>query len=451
MKIRNLLLSTATVIALGLSAPAQAASNLLLIVDSSNSMWGQVDGKSKMESARETLNKLVSDLPSDTKLALMAYGHRRDKDCQDVEVLSGIGKNPTDILQKLISSLQPTGKTPISFALESSKAVFKGHEGENNNILLVSDGIESCDGDPCATAKSLKDSGVAVRAHVVGFGLTKEEGKQLTCIADNSGGKYFDASNVESFNKAVAEVTQLASAAAAPPAPKPEPVVEKQPTVYFEDNFDAADLSADWTVSNPNPEQFIVEAGKLLLIGKSVGTLGTKADMANILKLGKPLPAGDWTATIELRAELQTGRDQFSFGVYDDQQNHIVGNFFAQKDVCCYSSNMFLQILKVAGGETTKFDHTMFKAGSSDFGKFVATVPGNGKMTFKFIKKDRTFRAMAHIDGNKDEKGNDVWTETETVTSLRAPKQFAFNASQFNNTDGETQYQIDSIKIEELK
>lgn len=451
MKMQNLLLSAATALALGFSTvQAQAASNLLLIVDSSNSMWGQVDGKSKMDVARETLNKLVSDLPSDMQLALMAYGHRRDKDCNDVEVMSALGKNPPETLQKLISSLQPTGKTPIANALTSAMDVFKGQEGQNNNVVLISDGIESCDGDPCAVAKALKESGVSVRAHVVGFGVTKAEGKKLNCIAENSGGKYFDASNVASFNEAVTEVTKLAQAEPpAPPAPK-EPVVEKKPTIYFEDNFDGTDLSADWTVSNPNPDQFIVEGGKLLLIGKSVGTLA-KSEISNIIKLGKPLPAGDWTATIEMTAALQTGRDQFSFGLYDDQQNYIIGNFFAQRDVCCYASNLFLQTLKVAGGETTKFDRAMLKEGTSDFKEYVKNIPGNGKMTFKFIKKDRTFKAMVHIDNHRDDKGKDVWTETESVTSLRAPKQFVINASQFKETDGETQYQIDSFKIEEMK
>lgn len=429
--------------------PAQAASNLLLIVDSSNSMWGQIDGKPKMETARTTLGELVSDLPADTRMALMAYGHTREKDCNDIELLSALGKDTPDMLSKLIGSLTPTGKTPIAGALEKSKDAFKGLEGQNNNIVLISDGIESCDGDPCAVAKSLGESGIKVRAHVIGFGVSKDESKQLGCIAENSGGKYFDASSTESFNEAVAEVTQIAQAEPAP-APEPEPAKEPQASLYFSDDFDGTELSADWDVANPNPDQFIVEDGNLLLIGKAAGSLSTP-EISNVFKLTKELPQGDWIATVELRAELQTGRDQFSFGLYDDDKNYIVANFFAQNDVCCYASGMFLETLKVAGGETTKFSREIFDRGTKDFMEYVKTIPGGGKMTFKFVKKDRTYKAMANIDGHKDADGKPVWTETDVVTSLRAPKTLVLNASQFKETAGETNYRIDSVKIEEMK
>ena len=451
MNFRNVTLTAVALMMLG--TPVHAASNLLLIVDSSNSMWGQVDGKSKMETARTTLTKLVTDLPADTKLALMAYGHTKEKDCNDIELLSAIGKDTPDMLSKLIGSLTPTGKTPIAGALEKSKAAFAGLEGQNNNIVLISDGLESCDGDPCAVATSLKEAGIKARAHVIGFGVSEDEGKQLGCIAENSGGKYFDASDTASFNDAVTEVTQLAQAEPAPapaPEPAPEPVKEPEASLYFSDDFDSEELSTDWDVANPNPDQFIVEDGNLLLIGKSVGSLSTPA-ISNIFKLTKELPKGDWVATVELRAELQTGRDQFSFGLYDDDKNYIVGNFFSQKDVCCYNSGLFLETLKVAGGETTKFSRELLDRGTSDFMEYVKTIPGGGKMTFKLVKKDRTYRAMASIDGHKDANGKPVWTETDLVTSLRSPKTFIFNASQNRETDGETNYQIDSVKIEEMK
>ena len=150
---------------------AHAETNLLVILDGSNSMWGQIDGKAKMATAQETLGKLMSDLPADTKLGFMAYGHTKEKDCNDVELLSALGKDKPEMINTLIHTIQPKGKTPIANALKKSKDAFKGHEGQNNNILLVSDGIESCDGDPCAVAKELKDAGLDVSAHVIGFGV----------------------------------------------------------------------------------------------------------------------------------------------------------------------------------------------------------------------------------------------------------------------------------------
>jgi hypothetical protein len=428
---------------LGMSVQARAETNILFIMDASNSMWGQVDGTAKIETAKQTLGKLLTDLPPDAKLGLMAYGHRSEKDCNDIELLSPIGGENGAALAKRVAGITPTGKTPIGGSLEQSKAAFKGREGQNNFIVLISDGIESCEADPCAVAKSLKDSGVNVRAHVVGFGLTKEEGKQLTCIADNTGGKYFDAGSTVAFNDAVKEVAALTEKA---PEPPPAPVA----TVYFSDDFSEPQLAPHWDMLNPNPDQFIVENGHLLVIGKAEGGLAT-ATTPNVFKLLKDLPAGNWTATIVVKVTLQTGRDQFSFGLYDDDKNFIAGQFMGQNDVCCYQSGLFLRTVKMAGGEKTEFAREAFPQGTRDYAEYVKTIPGAGKITFKFIKQDRSYKAMSHVEGHADKDGKPVWTETEAVTSLRAPKQFAINASQWGKTAGETMFEIDSIVIETIQ
>jgi Ca-activated chloride channel family protein len=107
---------------------ARAETNLLFIMDGSNSMWGQIDQTAKMETAKTTLSKLVTDLPKDAKVGLMAYGHRKEGDCKDVELLSGLGETSAEALAGKIKTLQPTGKTPIAFALEQSKVAFAGKE-----------------------------------------------------------------------------------------------------------------------------------------------------------------------------------------------------------------------------------------------------------------------------------------------------------------------------------
>ena len=313
---RKILLTTFAVVTL-FSFSAQADTNLLVIVDGSNSMWGQIDGTAKVETARKTLARLVSDLPSETKLGLMAYGHTREKDCNDVELLSALGKDKPEMITTLIHTIKPMGKTPIANALKESQAAFAGQEGKNNHILLVSDGIESCDGDPCAIAKELEAAGLDVSAHVIGFGVSEEEGKKLTCIAENTGGKYFDAANAEAFNEAIKEVTEIA---VAEPEPAPEPVTE----IVFEDNFDGTDLKDHWEVINPDPDNYIVDEGKLIVIMPGQQVMPVQDEQfPNLFQALETLPNGDWTMEAVVKAEMHTARDKVYIGVMDDQQNWL--------------------------------------------------------------------------------------------------------------------------------
>ena len=196
---KKLLLLSGLACSVAVATPAWAQSNLLFILDGSNSMWGQVDGVAKIETAKEVLVDLLGNLPPDTKVGLMAYGHRSKEDCSDVEILSPIGAKDPAALASDLQSIVPKGKTPIAFALEMSFDAFADAEA-NNSVVLISDGIETCGGDPCDVAAKLSQRGVNVRVHVVGFDVSAEERQQLECIADAAGGRYFNAADTGGFN-----------------------------------------------------------------------------------------------------------------------------------------------------------------------------------------------------------------------------------------------------------
>ena len=82
-------------------------------------------------------------------------------------------------------------------------------------VILFSDGIETCNADPCAAAEELKKSGVDFTVHVVGFGTTADENRQLQCIADRTGGRFLGAGNAAELKTAMAKTVQLVA--------KPEP------------------------------------------------------------------------------------------------------------------------------------------------------------------------------------------------------------------------------------
>ncbi|MCP3874135.1 MAG: VWA domain-containing protein, partial [Desulfobacteraceae bacterium] len=198
------------------SIPCFASTNILFILDSSNSMWGQVDKIAKIATAKKVLKALVSDLPEGTNVGLMAYGHNKERDCTDVSILSPIRKNNPDNLSVMIDAIQPKGKTPLTYALDQSLSAFSSLKGQNNYIVLISDGMETCGGDPCTASAKLVAAGINVRVNVVGFDVEKAERMQLECIASNGNGRYFNADNTKNLEAAFVEVKKAVVKAPTP-------------------------------------------------------------------------------------------------------------------------------------------------------------------------------------------------------------------------------------------
>jgi len=293
--------------------PCLASSNILFILDSSGSMWGKVDNVAKVTTAKKVLTGLLRDLPRDTNVGLMAYGHRKKEDCKDVELLAPMGTNDPAKLAAHVESLQPKGKTPLSYSLEQSLPLFASLKGQSNSIVLVSDGKETCGGDPCKVAGKLAAAGLDIKVHVVGFDVSAEERKQLECVADQGKGRYFNAESSKGLEKALAEVKKEVVKA---PPPKKE---EKE---YFRDDFDGEELAEHWEVLNPDPDSYIVEDGKLLIIGATAGRLeGGK--VPNIIRLTKPLPKGDWVITVKFTVGYQTGKESSFLSLYENKDNFL--------------------------------------------------------------------------------------------------------------------------------
>ena len=176
------------------SAASPTAGNLVFILDASGSMWGQVGGKAKIAIAKEVMTRLVQDLPDDAAVGLVAYGHRRKGDCNDVQELAALAPVDKTGLIKIIQGLNAIGMTPISRSVRLTAERIKTLE-EETAIILVSDGKETCDPAPCALVKELKASGFKFVMHVIGFDVTQEERAQLECLAQAGGGQYYAASN----------------------------------------------------------------------------------------------------------------------------------------------------------------------------------------------------------------------------------------------------------------
>ena len=182
-------------------------SPILFIYDASGSMWGQIDGKTKKEIAAEVLRETVTSLPDDQNIGLIAYGHRKKGDCEDIESLADLNNNDKSVVTKAVAEINPKGKTPL--ARSAGMAINSLKESKTRaTIILITDGIESCDGDLCAVVRNAKAKGIDFKMHIVGFGLKEGEKEQLQCAANVGDGKYYDADNTAGLGDVLMDATR---------------------------------------------------------------------------------------------------------------------------------------------------------------------------------------------------------------------------------------------------
>ena len=155
--------------------PAQAEKQVVLVLDASGSMWGQIDGKAKITIAREVVDGILQEWNSDNSIGLVTYGHRRKGDCGDIETLIPVGRLDRAAFNKVIGGLNPKGKTPMTAAVELAAETLR-HTENAATVILVSDGEETCDADPCTVAAELEKAGIDFTAHVIGFDVTDQAG-----------------------------------------------------------------------------------------------------------------------------------------------------------------------------------------------------------------------------------------------------------------------------------
>lgn len=204
-----------------IASPAGAAENVMLVLDASGSMWGQIEGKTKVEIARGAIEFITRDWNAANQLGLVAYGHRVKGECKDIETLIPVGPLDRARFLATVNGLGAKGMTPLSAAVIQAAEALKFSE-QKATVILVSDGEETCELDPCAVGRDLEARGVAFTAHVIGFDVADpNHQQQLRCLAENTGGRYLDARDAGELAQAL---TTAVSATTAPPAPAPAAV-----------------------------------------------------------------------------------------------------------------------------------------------------------------------------------------------------------------------------------
>ena len=178
----------------------------MLVFDASGSMAADdVDGRSRMDVAKEAVSSLVPMLPDDATVGLMTYGNSdaatagsQALGCEDVKTLVPAEGLDRDALLAAIEGVQPSGFTPIGKSLQMAAEQLP--EAEMRSIVLVSDGIDECGGPPpCDVASEIVAEHPEIRIHTIGFKAEQDARDQLSCIADVTGGTFADAADAETL------------------------------------------------------------------------------------------------------------------------------------------------------------------------------------------------------------------------------------------------------------
>lgn len=174
---------------------------ILFVFDASNSMNATWQSDRKITIARKLLNEAIAEVNDkpNVELALRVYGHQVQiepgkQDCDDTRLEVSFRPNNGNLIKRTLNGLTPKGTTPIARSLEKAAGDFPECSNCRNIIILITDGIEACDGDPCAVSRALQKKGIILKPFVIGVGLDEKYKDTFNCV-----GNYFDATNEETF------------------------------------------------------------------------------------------------------------------------------------------------------------------------------------------------------------------------------------------------------------
>jgi Ca-activated chloride channel homolog len=184
---------------------------ILFILDASQSMLGTFKSDRKINVAIKTLISIVDSLEhlNNVQMALRVYGNQSPvppQDCNDTRLVVPFSRNNSSRIRQELNFIRPMGTTPIAHSLELGGGDFPPDcEDCRNIIILITDGIEACDGDPCAVSQSLQHKGIILKPFIIGIGIDEGFNKTFDCI-----GRYYNAADEERFSEVMDAVISQA-------------------------------------------------------------------------------------------------------------------------------------------------------------------------------------------------------------------------------------------------
>lgn len=184
-------------------SPEDKTTRILFLFDASGSMLGRWEGEFRVEAAKRLLSEVMDDLKGTPKLelALRAYGHqylKEEQNCEDTKLEVPFAPNNEDAIKERLKKIKPKGTTPLARSLEKAGNDFPDDPNARNIIIIITDGLESCDGDPCAISLSLQRKNIFLKPFIVGIGMDDKYLDDFNCL-----GTYLNAESQDNFKDAL--------------------------------------------------------------------------------------------------------------------------------------------------------------------------------------------------------------------------------------------------------
>jgi Mg-chelatase subunit ChlD len=221
-------LAAALLLTAATTSSALAERSVLMVLDASGSMTQKLaDGQTRFDAAKSAIDDALAKMPDTYRVGLRVYGHQSataQRNCDDTALVTPMGAagQTRGAISAAVRPLAAKGYTPITLSLEKAAGDIMGEANAQKVIVLVSDGRETCKGDPCATAKALAAADASLVIHTIGFGVDAAARAQLQCIASVARGTYYDANTRKDLGDQLGEASRKA---------KVEPPKEPAPKV----------------------------------------------------------------------------------------------------------------------------------------------------------------------------------------------------------------------------
>jgi Ca-activated chloride channel homolog len=199
------------------SSEEKGSFNVEIILDSSGSMANKMGSQTRMELAKASIQKFASSLPEEANVGLRVYGHKgtgsdadKKMSCSSNELVYAPQPYNEAELSKALNKFKPAGWTPLAQSLVEAQKDLEAYKGKKNKniVYVVSDGIETCDGNPVEAATSLKESGVAPVVNIIGFDVNGKDQQQLEEVAKAAGGTYHNVKSQEQLDNELDKAIQ---------------------------------------------------------------------------------------------------------------------------------------------------------------------------------------------------------------------------------------------------
>jgi len=194
--------------------PTLKKAHYAILIDASGSMKAKAGGKTRMESAKEAVLDFAKQIPEDATVSMRVYGHKgsgnrseKELSCTSTESFYN-GKFDEGAFREALGKVQPAGWTPIGLVLDTVKEDIPA-EADEAVVYVVSDGIETCGGDPVKAASDLVAGNVQTVVNIIGYDVDSEGQNLLKKVADAGNGEFIYVNSEKELRKYMKEQYEI--------------------------------------------------------------------------------------------------------------------------------------------------------------------------------------------------------------------------------------------------